>query len=219
MMKTIFLSVLFSIMSFMISSNGSDNQSSNRIKAQQTKETFTKDSIQLTELVRQVYKWHMTNPLNEFPYKYEKPVENIFTGIDWVTYNKNIEIFKKTNFFTDQFLSIHKAIALNIDSSIKKADIKWRNMNDGIPLWDLDADAWCGCQDYPDNYWEILTLSNLKIENNTASFYWTWDKAQNFDSHKYRMTAKKIGNQWRIDSLEGFNYYGSVEHYDKIMKE
>jgi hypothetical protein len=33
------------------------------------------------------------------------------------------------------------------------------------------------------------------------------------------MTAKKLDNNWKIESIEGFDYYGSVEHYDKLMKE
>ncbi|MBK7133670.1 MAG: hypothetical protein IPH69_12865 [Bacteroidales bacterium] len=217
MIKTIYLTVLFSIMAFLTTCNGSNN--SNRLESQQTKNQLANDSIQLTALVRQVYKWHMTTRLNDFPYKYEKPSENIFTGIDWESYDHNIEIFKKTNFFTDQFLSYHKTLALNIDSSINKADIKWRDMNEGIPIWDTNADDWCGCQDYPDNYWEILTLTEIKIANDTASFYWTWNKSPDFAPHKYKMTALRKADQWRINSLEGFNYYGSVEYYDGIMKE
>ncbi len=53
----------------------------------------------------------MTNHLNDSPYKYDNPSDNIFTGIDWDSYEKNIEIFKKTNFFTDQFLAYYKTIA------------------------------------------------------------------------------------------------------------
>jgi hypothetical protein len=204
-------------MAFLTFCKGSNN--SNRLESQQTKNQLTNDSIELTALVRQVYKWHMTDRLIDFPYKYEKSSENIFTGIDWDAYDQNIEIFKKTNFFTDQFLSYHKTIALNLDSSIKKADIKWRDMNDGIPIWDTDADNWCGCQDYPDNYWEILTLSDIKIVNDSASFYWTWDKSPNFAPHKYKITALRKGDQWRINSLEGFNNFGTVEHYDRLMKE
>jgi hypothetical protein len=178
-----------------------------------------KDSTELTTLVRQVYKWHNTNHLIDFPYKYEVPGDTIFIGIDWDNYNKNIEKFEKTNYFTDEFLSSHKNIASIIDSSMKKADLKWRNINEGIPLWETDADDWCGCQDYPDNYWDNLTLDSLHIENNFAIFNWTWDKASTDYPHQYKMTAKKIGENWKINSLEGFKYYGSVEYYDKMMKE
>lgn len=214
MIKSIILIVLFSTVALFSHCKGSNNST----RMQQTNSNLTNDSVQLTSLVRQVYKWHMTIRLNDFPFKYDKNSENIFTGIDWDKYNNNIEILKKTNLFSDQFLFFHKTTALNLDSSIRKADIKWRNINDGIPIWDTDADDWCGCQDYPDNYWEILTLSHIKIENSIASFYWTWDKNPDSESHKYKMTARKVGDQWRIDSMEGFRYYRSVDEYDKIMK-
>ena len=217
MIKTIILTLFFPLTVFFSFSIGPEQ--SNRDERQQNENIIKDDSIQLTVLVRQVYKWHMTNRLIDFPYKYKGPSDSIFVGIDWETYNKNLENFKKTNFFTDQFISAHNHIALSIDSSIKKVDIKWRNINDGIPIWDNDADYWCGCQDYPDNFWDMLTLTDIKIENNIASFYWTWDNIPNFDSHKFKMTAKKIGNRWKIDSLEGFKYYGSVAHYDSIIKD
>ena len=92
-------------------------------------------------------------------------------------------------------------------------------MNDGIPIWDLDADYWYGGNYYPDDYWNILTISNLKINYSTASFYWTWDKNFTSSPHEYKIIAKKIENHWRIEYLEGFRYFGSVEHYDNYMKE
>jgi hypothetical protein len=217
MIKAIYLTIFLSIIGFLTLCKGSKNP--NGLESQQSKNQLANDSIQLTTLVRQVYNWHMTDRLNDFPYKFESSSENIFTGIDWDLYDQNIEIFKKTNFFTDDFLSSHKTIALNLDSSIKKADIKWRDMNDGIPIWDTNADNWCGCQDYPDNYWEIITLSEIKITNDSASFYWTWDASPIFAPHKYKMTAHKKGEKWRINSLDGFKYFGSVEYYDRIMKE
>ncbi len=214
MIKNYLLMALAIAILILVSCNG--GKSTNK---ENTSELANKDSIEITTLVRQVYKWHMTENLNDFPYEYEKPGDTIFVGIDWYEYNRNIEKFKKTNYFTDDFLASHKVIATNIDSSMKKADIKWRNINDGIPLWDTDADDWCGCQDFPDNYWEIITLDSLKVLNNFASFNWTWDKEPSDYPHHYKMTAKKIGDNWKINSLEGFKYYGSVKFYDKLMND
>lgn len=206
---------LASVIILLIGCNGADNQI-NKLNATDKEK---KDSVELTNLVRQVYKWHMTNSFIDFPYKYEKPADTIFVGIDWEIYNKNAEALKNTIFFTEDFLLSHKTIALNIDSSMKRADIKWRNINDGIPLWDTEADDWCGCQDFPDNYWQLITLDSLQIVNNSASFYWTWDKGPSDYTFHYKMTAKKIGDIWKINSMEGFKYYGSVESYDKMINE
>ena len=89
------------------------------------------DSVELTNLVRQVYNWHMNNEIEDFPYEYEDGQDSIFIGIDWDKYRNNTEVFKRTNFFSVEFLNKHNEIAKNIDSSIRKADLKWRNINDG----------------------------------------------------------------------------------------
>jgi hypothetical protein len=199
--------------------NATNSNSDEQTKVKNTHEKVNQDSIELTNLVRQVYEWHMTKRINDFPYKYENPSDTIFIGIDWDIYNRNVEILKNTQFFTDDFLSFHKSIALTIDSSMKKADIKWRNINDGIPIWDTDADDWCGCQGYPDNYWEIITLDSLKIGIDYASFNWTWDTVPTEYPHYYKITSRKIENKWKINWMEGFKYYGTVKDYDDVLKE
>jgi hypothetical protein len=177
------------------------------------------EKIELTALTRQVYDWHMNNRIDEFPYSYEEQQDSIFSGIDWVQYQSNINLIENTGFFASDFFRKHKTIAMTLDSSIKKADITWRNLNDGIPLWETNADDWCGCQDYPDNYWEFLRIDSLSIENDYAEFIWTWDPETNRDSHTYKLSAKRENGRWKISSLEGFKYYYSVEHYDKLMNE
>lgn len=174
------------------------------------------DSVELINLVRQVYNWHMNNEIEDFPYEYEDGQDSIFIGIDWDKYRNNTEVFKKTNFFSIEFLNKHKEIAKNIDASIRKADLKWRNSNDGISLWETGADNWCGCQDYPDNYWKILTIDSLVIKKDNADFVWTWDKEL---SHTYRVKAKKENGKWKINSLNGFKYFYTTQEYDKMMKE
>ena len=177
------------------------------------------DSIALTKLIRDLYKWHENSYRSVgFPFKGNLPNDTIFTGIDWVAYNKEAEILKKTNFFAQQFLERHRAIAATIDSSIRKAPLEWRNFNDGIPLWSTDADDWCGCQDSPDNYWERLKINQLKVNNNTATFNWAWGKEDGIDPpFKYNMRAKKENGVWKISYMDGFSYYGTVAYYDSRM--
>lgn len=174
------------------------------------------DSVELTELIRQVYEWRETKRIADFPYKYDDKQDSIFIGIDWDKYQENVRIFKETNLFTDDFKIKHKEIALTLDSSIRQADIKWRNINDGIPIWDSGADDWCGCQDNPDNYWNFLTIDNLTVNKEYAKFKWSWSKEY---EGRYNVTAKKVDGRWKINTLEWFNNYSSVDQYNKIMKE
>jgi len=185
-------------------------ESENKISNQNT------DSVELIKLTRQVYKWHMNNNLDDFPYKYDDIQDSIFIGIDWGKYQDNIQEFKKTDFFSNDFMKRHKEIASNIDSSIRKANIAWRNAHDGVPIWETNANNWCGCQDYPNDYWEKLIIDSLKINNDFADFIWNWDKDFH---HGYKVTAKKEEGKWKINSLDGFKNFYSVEVYDKMMKD
>ena len=178
------------------------------------------DSIELTALVRNAYEWHVTkNPGYGFPLKIANPSDSLFTGIDWAAYKKDYAAFKETDFFSDDFMARHRAIAMTIDSSIRRASVEWRNSNDGIPLWYNGSDDWCNCQDNPDNYWQRLTLNNLKLSDNTAAFNWAWDEKDGIEPpFKYEMKAKKVNGAWKISYLEGFQNYGTVAYYNKIMK-
>lgn len=219
MTKTSCLVIILSIILSLTSCSGQTNKSSTQSEDKIAFGKLDNDSIELTTLIKQVYEWHMSKRIDDFPYKYEEPADTLFTGIDWEKYNNNFKIFKQTSFFSLDFLDRHKEIALTLDTSIKKADNEWRNINDGIPLWDTDADDWCGCQDYPDNYWEKLIIHDLEIKSEIASFYWTWDEQLKSDSFKYKMTAIKEDGKWKINSMEGFDYYYTVDHYDKMMND
>lgn len=219
-MKNIYILInICSILSLLIYCHGKGSiQSNEKVEIDFVKKTSNRynDSIELTNLIRQVYKWHMEKKLDDFPYKFDQNNDSIFIGIDWVKYQSNVEILKMTNFFSNDFLINHKNIALTLDSSISKADIFWRNINHGIPLWETNADNWCGCQDYPDNYWETLTIDSLLIEEDYAIFNWTWTNEWN---HSYKITSKKEEGKWKISSMEGFKYFFSVDYYDNSMKE
>lgn len=177
------------------------------------------DSVKITALVRSIYEWHETKYQNHsFPLKFNSPPDSLFIGIDWKAYNKDYETFKRTNFFSDDFLARHREIAMAIDSSVKQASPKWRNINNGIPLWNTDTDDWCGCQDSPDNYWKQLTVSNFKFNNETVMFNWIWDNKDGIDPpFKYEMKAKKVNGTWKISYMNGFKHYGTVADYKKMM--
>ncbi len=219
MKKRNYINLLFLTTIFITSCNtsGSSN-SADKIDKQQVINT---DSIELTTLCRNIYKWHETKyRVNGFPpFKFKTPSDSIFTGVDWDAYAKDMEIFRKTNFFSKEFFITHRTISLSIDSSIKLASIEWRNINNGIPIWATDVDDWCGCQDYPDNYWKTLTLNNFHFDNGLMSFEWTWGDKNGFQANKYKMEARKEDGKWKISFIEGFKYYGTVADYNKTINK
>jgi hypothetical protein len=214
-MKVSNLSIFCLIIILFVNCNGKTKEKV-IVKEITTANQTSNDSIELTKLIREVYEWHNTEFLEDFPYKYAEKQDSIFIGIDWVKYHENIQIFKQTNFFSDEFLKTHKNVAKTLDLSIKKADIAWRNSNDGISLWDTNADNWCGSQDYTEKYWKTLTIDSLTVNQEKADFVWNWDKKH---SHNYKVKAKKEDGKWKISSLNGFNHFYTLDNYNKMMKK
>jgi hypothetical protein len=133
-MRTLNLCIFYLTIVLLVSCNDKSEKKINSNESTSVNEKSV-DSIELTKLIRAAYKWHDANKIEDFPYEFEKNKDSIFIGIDWKKYEENINIFKKQNFLSNDFLKKHKEIAMTLDASIRKADLKWRNNNDGIPIW------------------------------------------------------------------------------------
>lgn len=161
------------------------------------------DSIKITALVRALYKWHETAPRPDgfVPLK-KNSVDTLNTSIDLAANNKAIKELKETGFFAEDFLTDYRNIAVRMDKELRDGSSLWPDGE--MPTFQDDVDEWCNCQDYPDNYWEKLTLTDLKFNDNEADFKWTW--GNNFF---YHTKAKKVAGTWKISYLEGFdmNWY------------
>lgn len=193
-----------------------------------------KTKQELLALAKQVYKWKKNYRAEriadgeeyfywrDFPYKYELPGDTIVIGIDWDIYNKNIEALQKADLFTDGFLSRYQTIATNLDTSIKKADIKYRSHWGGYLIWDLSAGMWDNSNDGIGCFPDCIQLDSLTLGKSIAKFSWFWkwdDSDYSSRRHYYKMAARKVEEKWKIDWMEGFDEYGDVEYYDQMMKE
>lgn len=161
------------------------------------------DSVKLTALVRSLYKWHETAPRPDgfVPLK-KNPVDTLNTRMDLAANNKAIRELKQTGLFADDFLTDYRNIAVRMDRELRDGSSLWPDGE--LPTFNDDVDEWCNCQDFPDNYWEKLTLADLKFNDNEADFKWTWG-----DNFFYHTKAKKIAGIWKISYLEGYdmNWY------------
>jgi hypothetical protein len=158
--------------------NSADNKDSvsGKDKAKAAKpESRETDSVKLTELVKKLYKWHIkdtTCKCSFTPLKANSS-DTLFTNIDLNDTQKNIEDLKRTTFFTQDFLNDYRSIAVRMDKELKDGTSLWPDGE--LSTFGDDSDAWCNCQDFPvDDYWKIIKLTNIKINNNEASFKWTW---------------------------------------------
>ncbi len=161
---------------------------------------FKTDKQEIESVIRKAYQWIEANNNSDFDPVTNKKGDK-YTGLDLTAHKKRMESLRKTNFFSQQFLDNYNKIALKIDSNLKNKKIEW--FAGEIPPFGNDANPWCNCQDSPDEYWKTLTINDLKIKNNKASFYWTWSWKGDF---KYKATVVKENGVWKIDYLEGFNF-------------
>ena len=176
------------------------------------KSNIKSDSVELTCLVRNVFKWHQSDTTGpDFSYKFNHPNDSVYTGIDWELHNERMKALRETDFFTEEFLSNYQEIALRMDKAMKESDSSWRNTGD-VPSFEPEADHWCSCQDCPDIYWNIITISDFNFGSDSVSFNWTWGNNFGFTKEKNKANAKKENGVWKLNYLAGFelNDYGKI---------
>jgi hypothetical protein len=186
-----------------ISKSDSGSEKKELMAKPDTNSEIKSDSIELTALMRNLYKWHET----EIHINYDKwrdfpttATDSFFTGIDWNDHKERMADLEKTNFFSKEFLDNYNKIAFRIDSFIKKSKYKIDIYH--IPPFSDDADDWCGCQMTPlGNYWETITITNIKNFKDSAYFGWDWSPSRN---DLYFVKAKKENNVWKVSYLQGF---------------
>lgn len=157
------------------------------------------DSIEISTLIKNMYKWYETKSLKgEFIPTTNNPKDSTYSGIDWKAHESRMIDFAKTHFFAKDFLNNYQKIALYIDKELKQGHSKWL-IGDMSPFGP-DADPWCNCQDNPDNYWVKITITDIKSLKDFVTFKWTWG-----DNFYYSVRVKKELGAWRISYLEGFD--------------
>lgn len=157
------------------------------------------DSIALTNLIRDVYKWHEGDSIKVDFRAATK--DSIQTGIDWDIHKNRMNQLLKTNFFSKEFLDSYNSFALQLDSLIKNGKINSDIFMIPKPIDDTH-DMWCNFPWKPENYWETLTITNLKSYKDSATFRWTWGY-----NHYYSVKVLKESDKWKISYLEGLKKF------------
>lgn len=172
------------------------------------KQNITEDSIVLVDIVKRLYKWHVTQRLTFEGFKPVKlnSTDSLYKGIDLRENQKSVDELKGTGLFTEDFLKGYRNIALRMDKELRDGSSLWPEGD--LPSFNDDVDEWCDCQDSPvDDYWTIIKLTNIQINNNEAHFSWIWQG----DSTRqpYRMALVKENDMWKINYMQGFDmkYY------------
>lgn len=171
------------------------------------KQNTIEDSILLANLVKTLYKWHVTQKLTFEGFKPVKlnTTDTLYKGIDLFENQKSVDELRGTGLFADSFLKDYRNIALRMDKELRDGSSIWP-ANGDPPTFDNDVDPWCDCQDEPiDDYWKIIKLNNLSINNNEAHFNWIWEGYPAFKDFKYKMVAVRQNNDWKIAYMQGYD--------------
>ncbi|WP_055098453.1 hypothetical protein [Flavobacterium aquidurense] len=162
---------------------------------------FLSDKQQLETLMRKAYEWIETKKTQTDFDVVENKKGDKYVGLNLKSHNKIVEELKKSNFFAQQFIDNYNKIGLKIGDNLKTN--KWEYFVGELPPYGNDSNPWCDCQDNPDAFWKTMKLNNLKVENNKATFYWTWTEWK--ETPKYKVTAVKENGVWKIAYLQGFD--------------
>lgn len=163
---------------------------------------FASDKQQIETLIRKTYEWIETKKTQSDFDVIENKKGDKYVALNKKTHNKIVSELKNSNFFAQQFIDNYNKIGLKIGENLKTNKIKY--FVGELPPYGNDSNPWCDCQDNPESYWKTLKVNDLKIQNNKATFYWTWTEWK--DSPKYKVTAVKENGIWKIAALDGFDY-------------
>ncbi|MBF4516276.1 DUF3828 domain-containing protein [Flavobacterium sp. ANB] len=163
---------------------------------------FESDKQQIQTLIRKAYEWIYTKKTEiDFDVVPNKKGDK-YIGINLKAHNKVVEKLKNSGFFAQQFIDNYNKIGLKINDNLKTNKMEYL-VND-LPPYGNDSDYWCDCQDNPEAFWKTLKINNLKVENNKATFYWTWTQWE--QTPNYQVTVVKENGSWKIAALDGLNY-------------
>jgi len=165
------------------------------------------DSLGITMVIRDMHKWYITTgAVNDFDVYNEKPTDTLWIGIDTKAHKKRMQQLKETNFFTGEFLFNYDKIAKTIDNELKSGRAKY--VVGDLPPFGNDAVPWINAQDWPDSYWTMMEVKNIKYSGDYATFVWNFNDPDNSENNNYLYECrfKKINGGWKIDWMQGFDY-------------
>lgn len=159
----------------------------------------TDDSLAITQLLKDMYKWHAKDELTgDFDVYLAHPDDTIYAGIDQEAHSKRIKAIKSSDFFTDKFIDNYDKIASAIDTELKKGTAVY--VVGEFPPYGNESDPWTHSQDSADDYWKIFTLTDIKYKGENVDCVWSWK------DYAYSFKLIKENGTFKIDEMEGFNF-------------
>ena len=171
-------------------------QSCNSSKDQNFNSTATisdrkSDSVNLRNLLIITYEWYEKNEAINHNDLYTE-----IYGIDTLKLDSAIIEMRKTNFFSEEFLTTYKQIGQRTNQMLKQ-DSTLSMVGLAFPFQEYDT--WHGGQGWELD-WNSLTIHNLSISADRASLKWTCSKP--VETKPVEATFKKENDRWKLSYLE-----------------
>lgn len=161
---------------------------------------YQQESVQaeLLQLTRALYRWYETeSTLPDFCPLIREGDELAYFSLDLDKHTKRMKELRNSGLFADSFLAHYNQIVLQLHQQMLDGRLKWYIGE--IPPFGNGANPWYNAQDTPDDYLQKITIEPILLEDEVATYYWSWG-----GDFRYQLTAVRVGEEWRIAALEGF---------------
>ena len=81
-----------------------------------------KDKERIEANIRKILTLNLQDSINDFDLV-ANDGDSLYTGIDWVEFDKKVKILSRDSLFTNSFIEDYKSIAFTIDQQIKNKEV------------------------------------------------------------------------------------------------
>jgi len=190
------INLIISVLIILYSCYGCNNSIKN-----ETKETqINLDSIKISNLIREVYKWYSKNGSQIY---FDVIVKDSFqVALDTLKFEKSLSKLKGSNYFSSDFIKNYEKIGKSVDNKLRTG--KYYNE---INFNFQDYDIWTYSQDNEIDLSENLKVKELVVNGSQATLKWYTDN----NDFGYLVKLKKENDTWKVSYLEGLEYKNAVE--------
>jgi len=214
---------VFALCLFSCNHNNEHKDSKVKVSAVKVNKTITlqssgisTDKKEIQDLIRKVLIWADLEKSFDLLPTVTDSKDSTYVGFDLEKLKVNLEILKKTNFFSAKFIENYNQIILTLDKKLRNREFGTWSVND-LPVFHFanDVDPWCLCQDnWP---WSLVEVKVISLNNEKGELYWTWGgselkgAAPDWKEFSYKFDVEKENGKWKISYLEGFDFGDSIK--------
>lgn len=162
---------------------------------EKTEDSFKSDSLEITHLVTETYRWYCNN-VSQLDFDVIEK-DSFQVGIDSIKLLGIIDKLKESDYFSKNFIDNYEKLGLAADSIMRSGKYYYNEINFNFQ----SADIWTHSQDFDLKIWEKLKFTDLNIKGDEASIKWHTEEYKD----KSVVKLKKDNGKWKISYLDGID--------------